>query len=46
MQNAIWGMLNGIISLYLFMGNPVKRMERIHATVKQGVNVFISGLKA
>lgn len=45
MQNAIWGMLNGIISLYLFTGNPVKRIERIHATVKQGVNVIINGLK-
>ena len=46
MQNAIWGMLNGIISLYLFTGNPIKRIERIHATVKQGVSVVISGLKA
>ncbi|KUG21421.1 transcriptional regulator, tetr family [hydrocarbon metagenome] len=46
MQNAIWGMLNGIISLYLFTGNPIKRTERIHATVKQGVSVVINGLKA
>ena len=46
MQNAIWGMLNGVISLYLFTGNPVKRMERIHSTVQGSLNVFINGLKA
>jgi len=45
-QNAIWGMLNGIISLYLFTGNPTKRMERIHSTVQDSLNVFIKGLKA
>jgi len=44
-QNAIWGLLNGIISLYLFTGNPLKRMERIHNTVQQSLNVFIAGLK-
>ena len=46
MQNAIWGMLNGIISLYLFTGNPIKRMERIHSTVQGSINIFIKGLKA
>jgi len=46
MQNAIWGMLNGVISLFLFTGNPIKRMERIHATVQDSMNVFIKGLKA
>ncbi len=46
MQNAIWGMLNGVISLFLFTGNPIKRMERIHATVQESINVFIRGLKA
>ena len=45
MQNAIWGMLNGIISLYLFTGNPSKRGERIHSTVRDSLNVFIAGLK-
>jgi AcrR family transcriptional regulator len=45
MQNAIWGMLNGVISLYLFTGNPVKRVERIHYTVQDSLNVFIKGLK-
>jgi AcrR family transcriptional regulator len=46
MQNAILGMLNGIISLYLFTGNPTKRAERIHSTVRDSLNVFIAGLKA
>ena len=46
MQNAIWGMLNGIISLYIFTGNPIKRTERIHSTVRDSLNVFIEGLKA
>ena len=46
MQNAIWGMLNGIISLYIFTGNPTKRTERIHSTVRDSLNIFIAGLKA
>ena len=46
MQNAIWGMLNGVISLYVFTGNPTKRTERIHSTIRDSLNVFIEGLKA
>jgi AcrR family transcriptional regulator len=46
MQNAIWGMLNGVISLFLFTGNPVKRMERIHSTVQNSLDIFLKGLKA
>jgi AcrR family transcriptional regulator len=46
MQNAIWGMLNGIISLYIFTGNPTKRSKRIHSTVQNSLIVFIAGLKA
>ncbi|KQC06199.1 MAG: hypothetical protein APR62_08250 [Smithella sp. SDB] len=45
MQNAIWGMLNGIISLYVFTGNPTKRIERIHSTVKESMSIIIKGLK-
>ena len=45
MRNAIWGMLNGVISLYLFTGNPIKRMERIHATVQNSLDVMLKGLK-
>lgn len=44
-QNAIWGLLNGIISLYIFTGNQAKRAERIHSTVKDTLNIFIKGLK-
>jgi len=44
-QNAIWGLFNGIISLYLFMGNPAKRADRIHSMVKDSLNIFINGLK-
>jgi AcrR family transcriptional regulator len=43
-QNAIWGLFNGIISLYLFMGNPAKRAERIHSMVKDSLTIFIKGL--
>jgi len=45
-QNALWGMLNGIISLYIYTGAPDKRAERIHATVKDGLSIFIKGMKA
>lgn len=44
-QNAIWGLLNGVIALYLFTGTQTKRAEKIHATVKDGLNIFIDGLK-
>jgi AcrR family transcriptional regulator len=44
-QNAIWGLLNGIISLYLFTGIPAKRGEKIHSMVKNSLNIFIKGLK-
>jgi AcrR family transcriptional regulator len=44
-QNAIWGLFNGIISLYLFIGNPAKRADRIHSMIKDSLNIFIKGLK-
>jgi len=43
-QNAIWGLLNGIISLYIYTGAPEKRAERIHMTVRDSLNVFIKGI--
>ena len=45
-QNAIWGLLNGIISLFLFTGKPAMRAERIHATAKDSLSILIKGLKA
>jgi AcrR family transcriptional regulator len=45
-QNAIWGLLNGVISLFLFVGHPARREERIHSIIKGSLKVFIKGLKA
>jgi AcrR family transcriptional regulator len=44
-QNAIWGLLNGIISLYIFSGSQIKRRERINSTIKLALEVFIKGFK-
>lgn len=44
-QNAIWGLLNGIISLYIYSGSQVKRRERIYSTIKSALELFIRGLK-
>ena len=45
-QNALWGLFNGIISLYIYTGAPEKRTERIHTTVKESLKVFIKGIRA
>jgi AcrR family transcriptional regulator len=44
-QLAIWGMLNGIISLHIFSGAEEKRRERIRSTIKSTLEIFIKGLK-
>jgi len=44
-QNAFWGLLNGIISLYIFSGTQTKRRERIYSTTKLALEIFIKGLK-
>ena len=44
-RNAVWGMLNGIIALYLFTSNEEKRAEIIRSTVKEGIEIFLRGLK-
>ena len=46
MQYAIWGLLNGIISLYIYTGAPDKRAERIHGIVQDSLNAVIKGIKA
>jgi AcrR family transcriptional regulator len=43
-RNAIWGMLNGIISLHLFTGIETKRAEAIHSTIKEGLDIYIRGI--
>lgn len=45
MRNAFWGMLNGVISLHLFIGKEATREERIHSNVDGCLEVFIRGLK-
>jgi AcrR family transcriptional regulator len=44
-RNAIWGFLNGIISLHAFTGKEVNKEERIRSTVKRSLGIFIHGLK-
>jgi AcrR family transcriptional regulator len=44
-RNAIWGMLNGIISLHIFTGMEYKRVEIIHRTIKTGLEIYIRGLQ-
>ncbi len=44
-RNAIWGLLNGIISLHLFTGLEAKRVDVIHSTIRAGLDVYIRGLK-
>lgn len=45
-RNAVWGLLNGVISLYLFTGEEEKREERIRTTINAGLNLFLRGLTA
>jgi AcrR family transcriptional regulator len=44
-RNAIWGLLNGIISLHLFTGNESRRIEAIQSTLKAGLDIYIRGLR-
>ena len=44
-QNALWGLFNGIISLYIYTGAPEKRAERIHTTVRDSLKIFIKGIR-
>ncbi|MGV8059638.1 MAG: TetR/AcrR family transcriptional regulator [Smithellaceae bacterium] len=44
-QFALWGVLNGIITLHIFSGSENKRREKIHSTIKSTLQVYIKGLK-
>jgi AcrR family transcriptional regulator len=45
MRDTFWGMLNGVISLHLFIGKEVTRVERIHSNVDGFLRVFTEGLR-
>ncbi len=45
-RNAIWGLLNGIISLHLFTGTEARRAEVIHSTIKSALGIYIQGLES
>ena len=44
-RNALWGLLNGVISLYIFIGSEAKRDDLIKSTVNASLSTFIRGLK-
>jgi AcrR family transcriptional regulator len=44
-RNAVWGLLNGVISLHLYTGKEGTREERIYSNITEGLKVFIGGLK-
>jgi AcrR family transcriptional regulator len=44
-RNIIWGMLNGIISLYLFTGKETNREKIIRMMINAGLNYLIDGFK-
>jgi len=43
-RNAIWGMLNGIISLFIFSGKEANRKEAIRSTVSQALICLVRGM--
>ena len=45
-RNAVWGLLNGVISLYIMTGPNSLREERIRSTVESGLDTLIRGLKS
>jgi AcrR family transcriptional regulator len=44
-RNAIWGLLNGIISLHLFTGPEARRENRIRSTIQGGMEIYLKGLR-
>ena len=45
MRNAIWGLHNGIISLYIFTGMESRRKDLIQSTINTSLGIFMKGLK-
>ncbi len=43
-RNAIWGLLNGVISLHLFTGKELMREQKIRSSVRVGLDTLIEGL--
>lgn len=44
-RNAVWGLLNGIISLHVFTGKESTREERIRSNVREGMKILIEGFR-
>jgi AcrR family transcriptional regulator len=44
-QNGLWGLLNGIISLFIFFGDKDRRKDKINATIRSALEVFVKGLQ-
>ncbi|HPL62627.1 MAG: TetR/AcrR family transcriptional regulator [Syntrophales bacterium] len=44
-RNALWGLLNGGISLHLFTGKEESREQMIRSTIMTGLDHYIHGLK-
>ncbi len=44
-RNALWGLLNGVMSLYLFTGDEERREAHIRSTVNEGLEVFLRGMR-
>jgi len=44
-RNAIWGLLNGVISLHLFTGPEARRESRIRTTIQEGLETYLDGLR-
>jgi len=44
-RNAVWGLMNGIISLHLYTGPEALREARIRSTIQESMSVYLRGLK-
>lgn len=44
-RNAIWGLLNGVISLHLFTGKELMKEQKIRSSVRVGLDTLIGGLR-